>query len=164
VSTLQIPTKDLNFPTSLKMAVEGSCSTINYKSQPVIQLRDETVDITDALVCSLDNYDLFLGMPYLTTHTNSIKDCGNSIILFPKKGISLTCRKGNNVQFSAMSTSDTPDFIGDFPDFPLANKIIELPPLSQIYHHLNLIKGKRAPSPKMLRVPDKIVSAYSQIM
>src|ERR1700712_624384 len=37
VSTFQIPTKDLDTPISLNMALKGSCSTINYKSQPVIQ-------------------------------------------------------------------------------------------------------------------------------
>jgi len=84
VSTFQIPTKDLDTPISLKMAVKGSRSTINYKSQPLIQVGDDTGDITDTLVSSLDNYDIFLGMPYLTTH-NAITDCGNSIISFPKK-------------------------------------------------------------------------------
>ena len=63
VSTFQIPTHDLDTPISLKMALNESCSTINYKSQPRIQVGDETGDITDALVCSLDNYDIFLGMP-----------------------------------------------------------------------------------------------------
>jgi len=91
VSIFQIPTKDLKTPISLKMAVKGSRSTINYKLQPIIHVGDETGGITDALVCSLDNYDIFLGMPYLTTH-NTIINCGNSIISFPKKGITLTCR------------------------------------------------------------------------
>jgi len=153
VSIFQIPTKDLATPISLKMAVKGSRSTINYKSQPVIQVGDETGDITDALVCSLDNYDIFLGMPYLTTH-NAIINCGNSIISFPKKGITLSCRKGNNAKFSAMTTSDTPDFISQFPDVFPAKKITELPPLRQINHHLNLIKWKTAPSPKIFTVPD----------
>ena len=97
------------------MAVKGSRSTINYKSQPVIQVGDETGDITDALVCSLDNYDIFLGMPYLITH-KAIIDCGNSIISFLKQGITLTCSKGNNARFSAMTTSDTPDLITEFPN------------------------------------------------
>ena len=61
------------------MAVKGSRPTIYYKSQPVIQVGDKTGDITYALVCFLDNYDIFLGMPYLTTH-NGIIDCGTSII------------------------------------------------------------------------------------
>jgi len=102
-------------------------------------------------------------MPYLTTH-NAIIDCGNSIISFPKKGITLTCRKGNNASFSAMTTSDTPDFISQFPDVFPAKKITELPPLRQINHHLNLIKGKTAPSPKMFTVPAKILPAYRQII
>ena len=56
VSTFQIPTQDLDTPIRLKSAVKGSHSTINYKSQPLIQVGDETSDTTDALVCSLDNY------------------------------------------------------------------------------------------------------------
>ena len=163
VSTFQIPTKDLKTPVSLKMAGKGSHSTINYKSQPVIQVGDETADITDSLVCSLNNYDVFLGMPYLRSH-NAIIDCGNSIISFPKKGITLTCRKGNNARFSAMTTSGTPDFICEVPDVFPAKKITELLPLQQINHHLNLSKGKTAPSPKMFTVPDKILPAYKQII
>ena len=31
VSTFQIPTRDLDTPISLKMAVKGSCTTVNYK-------------------------------------------------------------------------------------------------------------------------------------
>jgi len=145
------------------MAVNGSHSTINYKSQPVIQVGDETGDITNALVCSLDNYDIFLGMLYLTTH-NAIIDCGNSIISFPKKGITLSCRKGNNARFSAMTNSDTPDFISEVPDVFPTKKITELPLLGQINHHLNLIKGKKAPSPKIFTVPDKVLPAYRQII
>jgi len=61
VSTFQIPTIDFATPISLKMAVKGSRSTINYKSQPVMLVDDETRDITDALVCSLDNYDIVRG-------------------------------------------------------------------------------------------------------
>ena len=49
VSTFQIPTQDLDTPISLKMAVKGSRSTINYKAQPLIQVGDETGDTTDAL-------------------------------------------------------------------------------------------------------------------
>jgi len=112
------------------------------------------------LVCLTD---IFPEMPYLTTY-NAIIDCENSIILFPKKGITLTCRKGNNARFSAMTNSDTPDFISEFPDVFPAKKITELLPLHQINHHLNLIKGKIAPSSKMFTVPDKILPAYRQII
>jgi len=55
VSIFHIHTKDLDTPISLRMTVKGSRSTINYKSQPVIQVGHETGDITDALVGSLDN-------------------------------------------------------------------------------------------------------------
>jgi len=69
VSTYNIPTKSLDTPINLKMAVKGSRSTNNYKSKPVIQIGKESGDITEALVCSLDNYDIFLGMPYLAAHS-----------------------------------------------------------------------------------------------
>ena len=36
VSTSQISTQGLDTPTRLKMAVKGSCSTITYKSKPLI--------------------------------------------------------------------------------------------------------------------------------
>ena len=163
VSTFQIPTQDLDTPISLKMAVKGSRSTMNYKAQPLIQVGDETGDTTDALVCSLDNYDIFLGMPYLTTH-NAIIDCGNPIITFPKKGITLTCKKANKTRFGAMTSSDTPDFISEFPEVFPTKKITELPQLRKVNHHLNLIEAKSAPSPKMFTVPDKILPVYRQII
>ena len=50
VSTFQIPTQVLDTPIGLKMAVKGSRSTINYKSQSLIQVGDKTGDTTDALV------------------------------------------------------------------------------------------------------------------
>ena len=89
VSTFQIPTQDLDTHISLKMAVKASSSTINYKLQPLIQVGNKTGDNTDALVGSIDNYHIFLGMLYLTAH-NAIIDCGNAIITFPKKGVTHT--------------------------------------------------------------------------
>ena len=163
VSTFQIPTQDLDTPISHKMAVKGYRSTINYKSQPLIHVVDESGDTTDTLVCSLDNYDIFLGMPYLTVH-NAIIDCGNAIISFPKKGIALTCKKANNTRFSAMTSSNTPDFILEFPEVFRTKKITELPPLPMVNHHINLIQAKSAPSPKKFTVSDKILPAYRQII
>ena len=163
VSTFQIPTQDLDTPISLKMAVKASRSTINYKSQPLIQVGDETGDTTDALVCLLDNYDILLGMPYLTAH-NAIIDCGNAIITFPKKGVTLPCKKANNTRFSAMTSSDTPDFTLEFREVFHTKKITELPPLRKVNHHINLIQAKLAPSPKMFTVPDNILPAYRQII
>ena len=119
VSTFQILTQDLDSPISLKMAVKGTRSTINYKSQPLIQVGDKTGDITRALVCSLDNYDIFLELPYLTAH-NAIIDCGNAIISFPKKGITLTYKKANNTKFSTTTNSDTlTSFQNSLKYFPL---------------------------------------------
>ena len=163
VSTFQIPTQDLDTPISLKMAVKGFRSTINYKSQPLILVGDETGYTTDALVCSLDNYDIFLGMPYLSAH-NAIIDCGNAIITFLKKGVTFTCKKANNTGFSALTNSDTPSFISEFPEIFPTKKISELPPLRKVNHHINLIQAKSAPSPKMFTVPDKILPAYRQII
>ena len=100
VSAFPIATQDLDTPITPKMAVKKSRSTINYKAQPRIQVGDETSHTTDALVCSFDNYDILLGMPYLTTD-NAIIDCGNAIITFPKKGVTLTCKKANKTKFSA---------------------------------------------------------------
>ena len=145
------------------MAVKGSRSTINYKAQPLIQVGDDTGDTTDALLCSLDNYDIFLRMLYLTAH-NAIIYCGNAFITFPKKGITLTCKKVNNTRFSAMTSSGTPDFISEFPELFPNKKIRELPPLRKVNHHINLIQARSARSPKMFTVPDKILPAYRQII
>ena len=104
LSTFQIHTQDLDIPISPKMAVKASRSTINHKSQPLIQVADETGATTDALVCSLDNDDIVLGITYFTAH-NAIVDCGNAIMIFPKKGVTHTCKKANNRRFSAMTNS-----------------------------------------------------------
>ena len=63
-----------------------------------------------------------------------------------------------------MTNSDTPDFISEFPEVFPTKKITELPPLRKVYHHINLIQAKSAPSPKMFTVPDKILPAYRQII
>ena len=63
-----------------------------------------------------------------------------------------------------MTNSDTHNFISQFPDVFPAKEITEIPPLQQINHHLNLIKGKTAPSPKMFTLIDKILPAYRQII
>ena len=131
VTTFKTPTQDLDTSISLKVAVKGSHSTINYKCQSLIQMENETGDKTDALVCSLDNYDIFLGMPFLTAN-KAIIDCRNAIISFPEKGITLTWKKANYIRFSAMTNPDTPDFISEFPDVFLSKNITELPPLRQI--------------------------------
>ena len=163
VSTLQIPTQDLKTPISLKIAVKRSRSTINYKLPPLIQVGDETGDITDALVCSLDKYDIFLAMPDLPAH-NAIIDCGNAIITLPMKGVTLTCKKANNTRFSAMTNSDTPDFISEFPEVFPTKKIAQLLPLRKVNHQINLIQVKSPPSLKMFIVPDNILPAYRQII
>jgi len=102
-------------------------------------------------------------MPYLTTHY-AVIDCGNSIISFPKKEITLSCRQGNKARFSTMTKSEACDLISKFPDISPAKKIPVVPPLRQINHHLNLIKGTMPSSPKMFTVPDSILPAYRQII
>ena len=63
-----------------------------------------------------------------------------------------------------MTSSDTPDFISEFPKVFPTKKITELPPLRKVNHHINLIQAKSAPSQKMFTVPDKILPAYRQII
>jgi hypothetical protein len=59
VSTNRIAIKNLKVPISLKMVVKGSRSTINYKATPVIWVGTELGEITEALVSSLENYEIF---------------------------------------------------------------------------------------------------------
>ena len=63
-----------------------------------------------------------------------------------------------------MTSSDTPDFISEFPEVFPTKKITELPPLRKVDHHINLIQAKSSPSPKMFTVSDKILPAYRQII
>ena len=94
VSTHRLATENLETPIALKMAVNGSKSTINYSAKPVVQIGPAPGEITKALVSSLENYDIFLEMPYLNKH-KAIIDCGNATIRFPEKGYNLQCKKGN---------------------------------------------------------------------
>ena len=102
-------------------------------------------------------------MAYLTAH-NTIIDCGNAIISFPKKGITLTSMKANKSRFSAMTSSNIPDFISEFPHVFPSEKITELPPLGNVNNHIHLIQAKTGPSPKMFTVSDKILATYRQII
>jgi hypothetical protein len=68
VSTNWIATKNLEVSISLKMAVKGSRSTINYRVKSVIQISLALGKITETLISSLENYDIFLEMPYLNRH------------------------------------------------------------------------------------------------
>src|SRR4051812_18054059 len=111
VSAYRIPTINLNSPISLKMAVKGSRSSINHTAQPVIQIGTKSGTITKALVCSLENYDIFLGMPFLHEH-KAVIDCGKAQITFPETGINLQCKQGNLARFLAEVTpAETPDFV-----------------------------------------------------
>jgi hypothetical protein len=68
VSTNRIATENLEVLISLKMVVKGSRSTINYKAKPVIKIVTVSDEINEALVSSLKDYNIFLGMPYLNCH------------------------------------------------------------------------------------------------
>ena len=100
-------------------------------------------------------------MPYLTAH-NAIIDCGNAIISFPDKGVTLTCKKASNARFSAMAKPDTPDFISEFPDVFPAKKITELWPLRQINHDNNLHDAKSASSTKDVHSSRKDLTTISR--
>jgi hypothetical protein len=85
VSTNRIATENFEVPIFLKMGVKGSRSTINYKGKPVIQIHTESDEITKVLVLSIENYDIFLEMPYLNCHQAAI-DCEKATIMFLKTG------------------------------------------------------------------------------
>ena len=124
------------------MVVKGSRSTIDYNSQSLIKVGDETGATINTLVYSLDNYDIFLGMPYLTAHS-AIIDCGNATIIFPKNAVTFTYKEANNNRFSAKTNSNTPDFISELPEVFPTKKIPELRPLRKMNHHIKSSKQDR---------------------
>jgi hypothetical protein len=83
VSTNRIATENLKVPISLKMAVKGLRYTSNYEVKPVIQIGTKSGEITKALVTSLENYDISLGMPQHNRHQVVI-NCGTATIVFSK--------------------------------------------------------------------------------
>jgi hypothetical protein len=135
LSTHRLATETLENPIALKMAVKGSRSTINYQAMPVVQIGPAPGEITKALVSSVENYDIFLGMPYLNKH-KAIIDYGYVTIRIPEKGYNLQYKKGNSARFSAATSAaitpsapTLPDFKSDFPAvFPDQNPS-KLPPL-----------------------------------
>jgi hypothetical protein len=90
VSTNRIATENLKVSISLKMAVKGSRSTINYRVKPVIKIGSDSGKIAEVLVSSLKNCDIFLRIPYLNGHQVVI-DCRKVTIIFPKTGYVLQC-------------------------------------------------------------------------
>jgi hypothetical protein len=96
VSTKRITTENLQVPISPKITVKGSRFTINYKGKPVIQIGSESGEITEALVSSLKNYDIFLEMLYLNCHQVVI-NCRKATITFPKTRYLLQCQRGIQV-------------------------------------------------------------------
>jgi hypothetical protein len=96
VSTNRIVTENLKVLISLKMAVKGSRSTINYRKKPFIQIGSESGEITEALVSSLKQYDIFLGMPYVNCQ-QAVIDCRKVTIIFPKTEYVLPCQRGIQV-------------------------------------------------------------------
>jgi hypothetical protein len=70
------------------MAGKECSSTMNQKAKPVIQINTGTGKFTEALVSSMRNYPIFLGMPYLN-HYQVVINCGNATIRFPKTGYML---------------------------------------------------------------------------
>ena len=163
ISTHRIATETLENPISLKMAVKGSRSTINFKAKPVVQIGPPPGEITEALVSSLENYDIFLGMPYLNKH-KAIIDCGNATIRFPNIGYNLQCKKGNSARFSAAtSTTDTPtlpDFKSEYPAVFPPEKPTKLPPLRAINHRIQLTDTKTDSNPKIFSVPDRLMPKF----
>jgi hypothetical protein len=83
VSTNRNATENLEAPISFKMAVKRSRYTINYRAKPVSQIGSEPGEITEGLVSSLENYDIFLEMRYLNHHQVCI-DHRKATIKFPK--------------------------------------------------------------------------------
>jgi hypothetical protein len=103
VSTNRIAIKNLEVSISLKMAVKGSRSTINYKAKHVIQIGTEVGKITEVLVSSLENYDIFLGMPYFNHH-HTVIDCRKATIMFSKTKYVLQCQRHPGTIFSSSHT------------------------------------------------------------
>jgi hypothetical protein len=63
--------------------MKGFRSTINYRANPVFQVSSVPGKIMEALVSSLKNYNIFLGMPCLNRQQVVI-DCGKVTIMYPK--------------------------------------------------------------------------------
>ena len=137
------------------MAVKESSSTIYFQYQPLIQLETTTGNKTDTFVCSLNKHHILLGMAFLKAN-NGIIVCGNAIISFSEKTITLICKKANNTRISTMTNSDTPNFISGFPYMFISKNFTELLTLCQINYHSYLMKGKSASNTKLFTVPDKI--------
>jgi hypothetical protein len=168
ISTHRLATETLENLIALKKAVKGSRSTINYQAMPVVQIGPAPGEITKALVSSLENYDIFLGMPYLNKH-KAIIDCGNATIRFPEKGYNLQCKKGNTARFSAATSAAStpsaptlPDFKSEFPAVFPDQKPSKLPPLRAINHRIQLTDTKTDSNPKIYTVPDKLMHKYRE--
>jgi hypothetical protein len=64
VSKNRIATENLKVPIFLKIVIERFRSIMHYKGKPVIQIGSESGKITEVLIAFLENYNIFLEMPY----------------------------------------------------------------------------------------------------
>jgi hypothetical protein len=80
----------------------------------VIQISSEPGKITEELVLSLENCNIFQGMPYFNCYQGVI-DCRKATIMFQKAGYLLQYQRGIQVQLSAAAIPEnTPNFFEEF--------------------------------------------------
>jgi hypothetical protein len=162
VSTKRIATKNLKVPISLKMAVKGFRSTINYQMKPVIQISSKSGKITEILVSSLENYDIILGMPYLNHHQVVI-DCEKVTIMLPKTRYVLQYQRGIQVLLSvAVRPENTLNFFQEFSEVFLPQKPSILSLLQYVNHTITLLDTKIDSNPQIFIVSEKYISKYEE--
>jgi hypothetical protein len=110
--------------------------------KPVFQISSGPGGITEALVLSLKNYDIFLGMHSLNCYQVVI-DCRKVTIMFPRTEYVLQCQRGIQVQFSvAAIPENTSNFFQEFPEVFLLQKPILLSPLQEVDYSITLLDIK----------------------
>jgi hypothetical protein len=74
------------------------------------------VKITEALVLSLENYNIFQEIPYLNCH-QAVIDCRKATIMFPKAGYMLECQRGIQMRFVVAAICENSlNFFQEFPE------------------------------------------------
>jgi hypothetical protein len=115
--------------------------------KPVIQIGSESGEITEALVSSLKNYNIFPGMLYVNCY-QAVIDCEKASIMFPKTRYVLQCQKKIQRWFLATAIPEnTLYYFQKFPEVLPPQKPMTLPPLLEANYTFNLLDTKMDSNP-----------------
>ena len=150
------------------MAIKGSRSSLNRLANVTLSYQG-CIDKESFNVAPLDNWDVILGMPFLSRH-KAIINLGRRSVYLPDQKVFMEPWKPRSNVYSlatTISSSHNADFdpIKEFPDvFPnFETMTLTLPPLRPGFdHQIRLKDPTKVINPATFRVPFKYLNQLSE--